>query len=121
MFPNLKFIRMFHIGRDSLVDSALTNNIFSKRKHACMVLHFFFLCSTYLQQTCLRKVKLNLSKFYDYAAMIRNLFFQPNLVCAKASFSEIWAYPVVDIKSRINDCGSYVFRCYQKYTSRLVV
>ena len=51
MFPNLKFIRMFHIGRDSLVDSALTNNIFSKRKHACMV-------------------KFNLSKFYDYAAMI---------------------------------------------------
>ena len=59
--------------------------------------------------------------FFSVQHVQEQTFFQPNLVCAKASFSEIWAYPVVDIKSRINDCGSYVFRCYQKYTSRLVV
>ena len=69
MFPNLEFIRMFHIGRDSLVDSVLTNNI-SRKGNMHEWCYIFFLCSTYLQQTCLRNVKFNLSKFYDYAAKI---------------------------------------------------
>ena len=42
---------------------------------------------------------INLSKFYNCAAMIRSIafFFQPKLVpkfvCTKTSFSEIWALP----------------------------
>ena len=67
---------------------------------------------------------INLSKFYDCAAMIRSrangcFLFQPKLVpklvCAKTSFSEIWALSY--------DCISYVFRRYHIYeeASRLVV
>ena len=76
---------------------------------------------------------INLSKFYDCAAMIRSrangcfffffffFFFQPklvpNLVCAKTSFSEIWGLS--------DDCVSYVFRRYHidiyEEASRLVV
>ena len=78
MFPNLKFIRMFHIGRGSLMDSVLTFNTFILEKGTCykqIILNHVSFCNKHV---CAMLNFIYLSMFYDCAAMIRsraNCFF----------------------------------------------
>ena len=71
MFPNLKFIRMFHIGR-GLMDSVLTFNTFILEKGTCYKQKNLKHVSFCNKHVCAMLNFINLSKFYDCAAMIRS-------------------------------------------------
>ena len=57
MLP-LKFIRMFHIGRGSLMESVLTFNTFILEKGTCYK-QIILKHVSFLQLTCLRNVKFH--------------------------------------------------------------